>query len=88
MEKKLYGYFKQQTNPILYKKNWTWLRKENLKRETQSFLIAAQNNAIRTNYVKAETDNAQQNSRYRLCGDKNETINYIMSENINQSESR
>ena len=31
----------------------TWLRKGNLYRETESLLITAQNNAIRTNNVKA-----------------------------------
>ena len=35
----------KQTKP---EKTWTWLRKENLKRETESLLITAQNNAIRT----------------------------------------
>ena len=34
--------------------------KRNLMRETVSLLIAAQNNAIRTNYVKARIDKAQQ----------------------------
>ena len=29
---------------------------ENLKRETESLLIAAQNNAIRTNYIKEKID--------------------------------
>ncbi len=38
----------------------TWLRRGNLKRETESLLIAAQNNAIRTNYIKAKIDNMQQ----------------------------
>ena len=32
----------------------TKLRMRNLKRETESFLIIAQNNAIRTNCVKAK----------------------------------
>ena len=41
-------------------------------RETESFLIAAQNNAIRTNYIKARIDKTQQNSRCRLCGDSDE----------------
>ena len=56
------------------------LRKGNLKRETESFLIAAQNNAIRTNHIKARIDKTQQNSKCRLCGDRKETINYIISE--------
>ena len=42
--------------------------------------MAAQNNAIRTNYVKAKIDKTQQNSKCSLCGERDETINYIMSE--------
>ena len=59
---------------------WTWLRKRNLKRETESLLIAEQTNAIRTNYVKARIDKTQQNSRWRLCGNRDEVINHIISE--------
>ena len=55
-------------------------KKGNLKRETESLLIAAQNNAIRTNYIKVKINNAQQNSKCRLCDDKDETINPIVSE--------
>ena len=32
------------------------------------------------NYVKARIDKTQQNSRYRLCCDREATINHIMSE--------
>ena len=78
-EKWLYGHFKQQINDIFHKKTWTWPRKRNLKGETESLLIGVQNNAIRTNYDKARIDKMQQNSRCRLCGDRDETINYIIS---------
>ena len=54
-----------------------WLRKGNLKRETESLLIVAQNNAVR---IKASIDKTQQNSRCSLCGDRNETINHMISE--------
>ena len=57
--KQLYGYYKQQTCEIAGEKIWTWLRKGILKRETESLLIAAQNNSIRTSYVKAKVDNIQ-----------------------------
>ena len=49
-------------------------------RETESLLIAAQKNAIRTNDIKARIDETQQNSKYRLCGDRVEIINHIISE--------
>ena len=60
--------FKRLIN-ISHDKTWTWLRKGNFKRETESLLIAAQNNAIRTNQIKTRIDKTQQNSKYRLCGD-------------------
>ena len=78
--KQLYGRFKRLINNISHEKTWTWLRKGNFKGETESLLIAAQDNAIRTNHIKARIDKTQQNSKCRLCGDGDETINHIISE--------
>ena len=78
--KQLYGRFKRLINNISRDKTLTWLRKGNFKRETESPLIAAQNNAIRTNQIKARIDKTQQNSKCRLCSDRDETINHIISE--------
>ena len=57
-----------------------WLRKGNFKREIESLLKAAQNSAIGTNHIKVSIDKTQQNSRCRLCGDRDETINHIILE--------
>ena len=46
-----------------------WLR----KRETKFLLIAAQNYAIKTNHIKVKIDKTQQNSKRRLCGERDET---------------
>ena len=54
--KQLYGRFKRLKNNISHDKTWTWLRKGNIKRETESPLIAAQYSAIRTNNIKASID--------------------------------
>ena len=78
-EKQFYGRFKLLINTISHQKTWTWLRKGNFRRETESLLIAAQNNAIRTNHIKARIDKTQQNCKCRLCGDRDETINHIIS---------
>ena len=72
--------FKRLINNISREKTWTWLRKGNFKRETESLLIAAQNNAIRTNHIKAGIDKTQQNSKCRQYGDRAETINHMISE--------
>ena len=78
--KQLYGRFKRLINNISHDKTWTWLRKGNFKRETESLLIEAQDNAVRTNHIKARIDKTQQNSNCRLCSDRDETINHIISE--------
>ena len=55
-EKQLYGYFKLLINNLSHEKTWTWVEKE-----TESLQISAQNNAIRTNHIKARIDKMQQN---------------------------
>ena len=79
-KKQLYGRFKRLINNISHQKTWTWLRKGNLKREMEYLLIAAQDNAIKTNHIKARINKTQQNRNCRLCGDRDETINHIISE--------
>ena len=82
-ENQLYGHFKRIISDISHKKTLMWLRKVNLKRETEFLLIAAQNNEdnnIRTSHIKARIDKTQQNSRCRLYGDRDENINHIISE--------
>ena len=59
----MYGNFKRQTSEISPHRTLTWPRKESHKRKTESLLIAGQNNAIRMNYVKANIDKTQQNSK-------------------------
>ena len=55
-------------------------KQRNFKRETESLLIGAQNNAIKTNQINARIDKTQQNNKCRLCGDRDEIINHIISE--------
>ena len=78
--KQLYGRFKRLMNNISHDITWTWLGKGNFKRETESLLIAEQDSALRINNIKARIDKTQQNSKCRLCGDRDETINHIISE--------
>ena len=49
-----------------HEKTWIWLKKGNLKRETESLLTATQNKAITTNSVKARIDKTQHLTRENL----------------------
>ena len=68
--KQLYGRFKRLINNISHDKTWTWLRKGSFKRETGSLRKTAQNNAIRTNHIKAKIAKMLQNTKCRLNGDR------------------
>ena len=65
-------------------------KRGNFKRETESLLIAAQNNAIRTYHIKARIEKTQQNCKCRLSGDRDETINPIIKKcsKLAQKESK
>ena len=43
-------------------------------------IIIRNKKIIRTNHIKARIDKTLQNSKYRLCRDREETINHIISE--------
>ena len=45
--KQLYGYFKQQIAEIARKNTWKWQKKRHFKKETESLIKVAQNNAIK-----------------------------------------
>ena len=73
-EKQLYGRFK-----TINKQHFT---PENLDlaKKRKPPLIAVQDNAIRINHIKARIDKTQKNSKIRLCGVRDKTINHIISE--------
>ena len=49
---------------------WAWLQIGDLKREIESLIVAAQNQSIRTNLVKARIDKSQGDSLCRVCIEK------------------
>ena len=57
-------------------KSLTWLRKGNLKRETESLLIATQKkkNALKSNNVKARIEKTHQNVHYVVIETKRSII--------------
>ena len=55
------------------------IKEEKLKRETESPIIAAQDQEIRTNYVIATIDRSQDDPKCRMFKQNNETISHIVS---------
>ena len=61
-------------------KFWGWLRNGDLKKETEGMILAAQGQALRTNYVKFRIDHSCVSPKCRMCGDKDETVRHVICE--------
>ena len=57
-----------------------WTRKCDLKVEMEALIFAAQEQALRTNYVKFNIYKSVDSPLCRLCNQKGETINHNLSE--------
>ena len=55
-QKVLHGQYLRQTKEVKSDQCWTWLQNGDLKRETESITVAAQNQSIRTHLVKTKID--------------------------------
>ena len=78
-EKLLHGHYLRQTKEVRSDQCWAWLQNGDLKRETESLIVAAQNQSIRTNLVKARIDKSQGDSLCRMCRKVDESIDHIVS---------
>jgi len=74
-EKILLGQFLRNSEELADKNQWLWLTDGTLKRETESLIMAAQVQALRTSLVKTKIDMSQEDSRCRMCGKTDESIN-------------
>lgn len=59
--------------------SYSWLKNGDLKGETESVIVAAQDQAITTNYIKAKIHKEKVDSKCRLCHQYDETIKHIIS---------
>ena len=80
-EKVLHGQFERATKEVKDQKgSWLWLNKGYLKKETEGLLIAAQDQALRTNWIRRNIDKENISAKCRLCGENDETIAHVLSE--------
>ena len=67
----------RQTKEVRSKQSWVCLQHEELKRETESLIVAAQNQSIRTNLVREKINKSQKNMLCRLCKKTDEIIEQV-----------
>ena len=74
------GQFIRDTENVANKEaTMQWLKRGILKKETEGFIIAAQDQALRTNAIKVNIDKQTGTSMCRLCGEKEETVDHLVS---------
>ena len=78
-EKALHGEFVQQISGVAGEESWRWLRNGFLKKETEGLILAAQDQALRTNAIKCNIDKTSETPLCRLCGESAETVRHIVS---------
>ena len=68
----------RQTEEVKSQQSWFWLHNRDLKRETENLIVAAQNQSIRTNLVKAKIDRSQKDTLCRLRKKADESIDHVV----------
>ena len=77
-EKALHGAFVQQISDEAGEESCRWLRNGILKKETEGLILAAQEQALRTNSITYSIDKTSETPLCRLCGDASETVRHIV----------
>ena len=79
-EKILHGQFPRQVDETTTEEcAYKWMRKSGLKVETESLIVAAQDQALNTKCHKAKILHVTQDSKCRLCKEQDETVTHILS---------
>ena len=75
----MHGQFIRQTD-VRGEASWDWLNKGDQKKETGGLITAAQDQALRTNAIKARIEKQDLSPLCRMCGAKDETTHHIVCE--------
>ena len=78
--KPLHGQFRKATEEVRSKSSWNWLKKGSLKKETESTIAAAQDQALCTRNLRNAVYGENVESICRVCGAADETVAHIVSE--------
>ena len=78
-DKVLHGQYLRQTKEVRNDQYWAGLQNGDLKRETESLIVAGQNQSIRTNLAKTRIEKSQGDFLCRVCRKVDESVDHIAS---------
>ena len=76
----LHGQFTKATEEVSSKRSWDWLKKGYSKKETESTIVAAQDQALCTRNLRNAVYGENVESICRVCGAADEAVAHIVSE--------
>ena len=79
-DKRMHGQFIREKDDVDWNMSWKWMQKGDLKVTTEALICSAQEQSIRTNYIKFYIDKSVITPMCRMCGEKGETVSHIVSE--------
>ena len=79
-EKRLHGQVIRENEHIDWESSWQWLKKGDLKAPTEALICSAQEQSLRTNYIRHHIDKTSESPLCRMCNEKGETVSHIVSE--------
>ena len=85
----MYGQYCRETSDDIDKeKSWLWLKNSDLKAETEAIICDAQEQVLRTNYIKFNIDKTVDSPLSRMCVEKGENVRHLISgcKNLAQRE--
>ena len=77
--KKLHGAFLEGIKGVADERTWQWLRAGYLAKSTETFVFAAQEQALRTRFTRSKVDGEEIETCCRVCEEQIETIPHIVS---------
>ena len=78
--KVLHGKFRKATEKVKGNKSWDWLKKGYMKKETESTIIAAQDQALCTRNMRKVVYGENVDSTCRVCDSADKTVAHIVAE--------
>jgi hypothetical protein len=78
--KALHGQYIESIKENDQQATWNWLKIGQLKKETEGLITSAQDQSLPTNSHKARICKQDISPMCRMCGEREETINHIISE--------
>ena len=57
-----------------------WIWKSYLKKETEGLIFAAQEQTLRTNWIRKNVDGQEISEKCKMCGERDESVTHLIAE--------